>query len=77
MALIHVDDAFGRAVIQGAIELAKKKGLQVVFADAYPQGTTDFSAILTKVRAANPDVLAAGRTSRTRWPSPASRESST
>ena len=44
-------------MIQGAIELAKKKGLQVGFVGAYPLGTTDFSAILTKVRAANPDVL--------------------
>ena len=29
----------------------------MVSADAYPEGSTDFSAILTKVRAANPDVL--------------------
>ena len=29
----------------------------MVFTDAYPEGTTDFSTILTKVRAANPDVL--------------------
>jgi branched-chain amino acid transport system substrate-binding protein len=29
----------------------------VVFVDAYPEGNTDFSAILTKVRTANPDVL--------------------
>ena len=57
VALINADDLFGRAVTQGAIELAKKKGLQVVFTYAYPRGTTDFSAILTKVRAANPDVL--------------------
>ena len=57
VALINRDDLGGRAVTQGAIELAKKKGLQVVSADAYPEGTTDFSAILTKVRAANPDVL--------------------
>ena len=57
VALINRDGPFGRAVIQGAIELVNKKGLQVVFADAYPPGTTDFSAILTKVRAANPDVL--------------------
>jgi branched-chain amino acid transport system substrate-binding protein len=57
VALINVDSLFGRAVIQGAIELAKKKGLQVVFVDAYPRGNTDFSTILTKVRAANPDVL--------------------
>jgi branched-chain amino acid transport system substrate-binding protein len=58
IALINVDDPFGRATTQGAIELAKKKGLQVVFAGAYPERTTDFSAILTKVRAAKPDVLA-------------------
>ena len=57
VALINVDDVFGRATTQGTIELAKKKGLQVVFVDAYPQGNTDFSAILAKVRAANPDVL--------------------
>ncbi len=57
VALIHVDDLFGRAVVQGASELAKKKGLQVVFTDAYPEGTTDFASILAKVRAANADVL--------------------
>ena len=57
VALINVDELFAQSVIRGTIELAKKKGLQVVFVDAYPQGTTDFSAILTKVRAANPDVL--------------------
>ena len=57
VALIHADDVTGRAVTQGASELAKKKGLQVVFTAAFPQGTTDFSAILTRVRAANPDVL--------------------
>jgi len=57
VALIHGDHLFGRATTQGAIELAKKKGLQVVFVDAYPRGNTDFSTILTKVRAANPDVL--------------------
>jgi branched-chain amino acid transport system substrate-binding protein len=58
VALINADEIFARAVIQGTVELAKKKGLQVVLVDAYPEGNTDFSAILTKVRAANPDVLA-------------------
>jgi branched-chain amino acid transport system substrate-binding protein len=57
VALINVDDLFGRATTQGTIELAKKKGLQVVFVDAYPEGNTDFSTILAKVRAANADVL--------------------
>jgi branched-chain amino acid transport system substrate-binding protein len=60
VAVINVDDLSRRAGAQGTIELAKNKGLQVVFAEAYPQGTTDFSTILTKVRAANPDVLGGG-----------------
>jgi branched-chain amino acid transport system substrate-binding protein len=57
VALINVDDLSSRAVTQGTIELAKNRGLQVVFVDGYPLGNTDFSAILAKVRAANPDVL--------------------
>ena len=52
--------------------LAKKKGLQMLFVEEDPAGTTDFTPILIKVRAANPDLLGAGASSRTRWPSPAS-----
>jgi branched-chain amino acid transport system substrate-binding protein len=59
VAVIHQDVIAARATAQGAIELGKKKGLEVVLVEAYPQGTTDFSALLAKVRAANPDVLAA------------------
>jgi len=58
VTVINPDDPFGRPVAQGTSELAKKKGLHAVFAGAYPPGSTDFSTILTKVRAANPDVLA-------------------
>jgi len=60
VALIHEDSLFPKAMAQGGLELAKKRGLSVVLVEAYPPRTTDFSAILTKVRAANPDVLAAG-----------------
>jgi branched-chain amino acid transport system substrate-binding protein len=59
IALINEDTLFARTTVQGTIELAKKKGLQVVFVEAYPKGHTDFSAILTRVRTANPDVLGA------------------
>jgi branched-chain amino acid transport system substrate-binding protein len=59
VAIINEDTLFPKATVQGTIHLAKKKGLQVVFVEAYPKGNTDFSAILTKVRAANPDVLGA------------------
>lgn len=48
------------AIARGALEIAKKKGLEVVIHEMYPIGTTDFSAILAKVKAARPDVLVVG-----------------
>jgi branched-chain amino acid transport system substrate-binding protein len=59
LAVINEDTLFPRTLRQGTIELAKKRGLQVVLTFAYPKGTTDFAPILNKVQAANPDVLAA------------------
>ncbi len=59
VALVNEDTLFPKATVQGSVEIAKKKGLQVVFVEAYPKGNTDFSALLTKVRAASPDVLGA------------------
>jgi len=59
IALINEDSIFPHAVVKGASELAKKRGLQVVFAETYPKGTTDFSAILTRVRATTPDAFGA------------------
>jgi branched-chain amino acid transport system substrate-binding protein len=59
IAVINEDTLFSKSAAAGAIELAKKKGLQVVYQEAYPKGNQDFSALLTKIRAANPDVIAA------------------
>jgi branched-chain amino acid transport system substrate-binding protein len=59
VAVIGEDLLFAKAVAQGTVELARKKGLEVVFVADYPRGNKDFTAVLTKVRAANPDVLAA------------------
>ena len=59
LAVVNEDTLFSKAAASGAVELAKKKGMQVVFTEAYPKGNTDFSALLTKVKATNPDVLAA------------------
>ena len=60
VAVINEDTLFSKAAAAGAVELAKKKGMQVVYQEAYPKGNTDFSALLTKIKAANPDVVAAG-----------------
>jgi branched-chain amino acid transport system substrate-binding protein len=59
LAVIHEDTLLQKSIAQGAMELARKRGLQVVLAEAYPKGTTDFGGILGKVKAASPEVLAA------------------
>jgi branched-chain amino acid transport system substrate-binding protein len=59
IAVINEDTLFTKASAVGVTEIAKKKGMQVVFQEAYPKGNTDFSALLTKLKAANPDVIAA------------------
>ncbi|HYS94127.1 MAG TPA: amino acid ABC transporter substrate-binding protein, partial [Candidatus Acidoferrales bacterium] len=59
IAIVNEDTLFPKATVAGTAELAKKRGLQIVLQEAYPKGNTDFSALLVKIKAANPDVLAA------------------
>ncbi|HEX7788314.1 MAG TPA: amino acid ABC transporter substrate-binding protein, partial [Methylomirabilota bacterium] len=59
IAVIHEDTPFPRAIGQGGIELARRHGLQVVLFEAYPPRTRDFAPLLGRVKAANPDVVAA------------------
>jgi branched-chain amino acid transport system substrate-binding protein len=59
IAIVNEDTLFSKAAASGAVELAKKRNMQIVFQEAYPKGNTDFSAMLTKIKAANPDVIAA------------------
>src|SRR6266446_2658162 len=57
LAVINQDGALvPNGVAKGARELAKKKGLDLVFFETLPNGTADLSGILNKVKAANPHV---------------------
>ncbi|MBI2368983.1 MAG: amino acid ABC transporter substrate-binding protein [Deltaproteobacteria bacterium] len=60
VAIINEDTLFSKAAAKGAADLARKKGMRVVLHEAYPKGTTDFSALLIKMKALNPDVIVAG-----------------
>lgn len=60
VAIINEDTLFPKASAAGTAEAARKRGMQVVLQEAYPKGNTDFSALLVKIKAANPDVIAAG-----------------
>jgi branched-chain amino acid transport system substrate-binding protein len=57
LAVLNQDILGGKAAAKGARELAKKKGLELVFSETYPKGTADFSGLLNQVKAAKPDVL--------------------
>jgi len=59
VAVVNADVLFTKTSAHATVEMAKKRGMQVVFQEAYPPKNTDFSALLTKLRAANPDVVAA------------------
>jgi branched-chain amino acid transport system substrate-binding protein len=59
IAVINEDTLFPKASARGTVELARKRGLQVVMAEAYPKGHGNFSALLGKIRTLDPDVLAA------------------
>src|SRR5213595_92429 len=59
VAILNEDTLFTKTSAVGVSEIAKKKGMQVVFQEAYPKGNTDFAALLTKVKSLNPDIVAA------------------
>jgi len=59
VALIYEDTVFPKTAMKGAVASARKRGLEIVFQEAYPKAQTDFAALLTKLKAVRPDVLAA------------------
>ena len=59
VAIINQDALLPKAVAKGASDIAKRKGLEVVFSETYASGTADFSPLITKIKAVGPDVLVA------------------
>ena len=57
LALLAEDTAFPKAVSAEVAKMAGEYGLKVVFDETYPKGSSDFSALLTKVKQIAPDVL--------------------
>jgi branched-chain amino acid transport system substrate-binding protein len=58
IAVLYEDTLFPKAIALGAVEMARKRGMQAVLVEAYPKQTKDFLPILAKVKTANPDVVA-------------------
>src|SRR5437879_11481825 len=49
VANVNEDNLFSKAAASGAVELAMKRGMHVVFQHACPKGNTDVSALLTRI----------------------------
>lgn len=60
VAIATANDAFSVEVGQGAADYATAHGLKVVYQNKYPANTTDVSAVVTAIKAANPDIILNG-----------------
>ncbi|MCS7286047.1 MAG: ABC transporter substrate-binding protein [Anaerolineae bacterium] len=57
IAILTLDNDFGRSITEGFKSYLQGKDVQIVFEEKYPLGETEFKAILQRVKDANPDVL--------------------
>jgi branched-chain amino acid transport system substrate-binding protein len=59
VAVLNQDALLPNAVARGTVELARGKGLEIAFHQAYPNSTNDFSDLLRRIKDSRPDVLIA------------------
>jgi branched-chain amino acid transport system substrate-binding protein len=60
VAILAADAEFARSCADGAREELKKHGFKVVYDQTYPPATTDFTAVVRAVQAANADIVFIG-----------------
>ncbi len=57
IAILNENTDFGVSAAKSARTIAEKKGIKVVFEEAYSKGSPDYRSTLAKVKAANPDLV--------------------
>lgn len=57
VGILYVDQAALATAGKICHDWAIKKGVKIVYEDVYPMGTTEFSSIMTRIKAAKPDML--------------------
>lgn len=60
IALVYAGADFTRQVAEGVRVEAAKQGMEIVFDEEYAQGSSDFAAIVERIRAKKPDVVIGG-----------------
>jgi len=56
-AVIVANDLFPLSCAEGFRDTCREVGIEVVYFEKYPSGTTDFSSMLTQAKQLNPDIL--------------------
>jgi branched-chain amino acid transport system substrate-binding protein len=57
MAILNENTDFGTSGARSVKEYAEKKGIKVVFSEAYPKGSPDYRSTLVNLKASNPDLV--------------------
>jgi branched-chain amino acid transport system substrate-binding protein len=57
IALLSADQEFAQNLVKTTREVAAKRNMTVVFDQAYPPSTVEFSSIIRAVKAAKPDIV--------------------
>ena len=57
LAILHDNTTYAKGLADEAKGLLEKAGVEIVFFDALTPGEKDYTAILTKLKAANPDAV--------------------
>ncbi|AAS95192.1 branched-chain amino acid ABC transporter substrate-binding protein [Nitratidesulfovibrio vulgaris] len=57
VALLHDNSSYAKGLADETKALLDKDGTKIVFYDALTPGERDYTAILTKLKAANPDII--------------------
>jgi ABC-type branched-subunit amino acid transport system substrate-binding protein len=60
VAVVNEKEPFSVSVVNGLMPYLAQKNLNAVVTEQYDTGTTDFSLIINKIQAANPDVILGG-----------------
>ena len=57
LAVVYENTQFGSSVARAALEQAPRAGIEIVAYEAYDQGGTDFTPLLTRVKSMGPDAV--------------------
>ena len=57
MALLHDNSSYAKGLAEESQAALEKAGVKIIFYDALTPGERDYTAILTKLKAANPDLI--------------------